>query len=317
MLRELHSTGKINFTRFWCRRWFRTLPSYLAAFLFLMALGKVLANDIIPMFFLIQNYFGNVTHWGESWSLCVEEHFYLILPIIAMGIYILKTRLKGSWPIILVACALILFSPVLRIIFYNSQVAGRWWDYFFRHFYGITHFRLDGLALGVALAGLKEWQLPLWTWMLRRKKLCAAGGAAIAIVSNWGLSGFTTSQYEKMLWFPSVPGFLFISIGVALTIPYSVEMQAKQKAWWPQMAGWISDHAYTIYLTHQVAICYVMGMQSAQWWGFWPSFFMVITGAAALSHVLRYVVEVPGLWLRDNIGYLRSSRGTVRRVPAL
>src|SRR5690606_23169927 len=68
---------------FWKRRWFRTLPNY---FLVLLVSLFVYRNTLsgIPVhhyFFFLQNFTSEIPRFFvESWSLSIEEWFYLLLP---------------------------------------------------------------------------------------------------------------------------------------------------------------------------------------------------------------------------------------------
>ena len=82
--------------RFYTRRFFKIYPQYASALLFCLALPWIVPASVLPVsvhslepvaylkhFFLVQNYYGpNLDTFGNSWSLAVEEHFYLIFPLI-------------------------------------------------------------------------------------------------------------------------------------------------------------------------------------------------------------------------------------------
>lgn len=71
---------------FWIRRWFRTLPNYWLVLTITIIVYKVKALDcgysaVLDYFFLqnVWHYFQPI-FYVESWSLSVEEWFYLTLP---------------------------------------------------------------------------------------------------------------------------------------------------------------------------------------------------------------------------------------------
>lgn len=152
---EIEQTSSINIPRFWLSRGFKIWPSYLmfiiTAFIALHLPWIKTSNSLpgttefIVHFFFIQNYITFETiqkPWsssiGPTWSLAVEEHFYLVLPLI---LYAIKSSLKST--VIPLLSSIILLVLCLRI--YNS-LSGVSIDSF-----KLSHFRFDALLTGVLL----------------------------------------------------------------------------------------------------------------------------------------------------------------------
>jgi len=115
LMRELQTTGRINLLAFWCRRILRILPAlivmvlitFIAGHIFLYAPDRFnLALNAAGALLSI----GNITHWRNyggywsadaadspflhTWSLGVEEQFYILYPIALLITYrTLKDRL--------------------------------------------------------------------------------------------------------------------------------------------------------------------------------------------------------------------------------
>jgi len=82
-------------TQFWVRRWCRTLPNYLLVLSFLWIIsslkGQSPPEGVVAYYFFVQNIaWPPPDFFGESWSLSIEEWFYLSIPI---PLY-LSTKLK-------------------------------------------------------------------------------------------------------------------------------------------------------------------------------------------------------------------------------
>lgn len=151
---------------FWIRRWLRTLPNYFLVLLVLIVMH--LALDIIPLsvtipyFFFTQNLFNSLTQFfPESWSLSVEEWFYLFVPIIlTFFINILKCSIKRSF---LLTISIVIFG-VFALRYYtilsnDFSSAGQ----MAVHTHQLLLFHLDGIIYGVLGAYLayyypKQWQ---------------------------------------------------------------------------------------------------------------------------------------------------------------
>jgi len=88
LLRERELTGRIDFKGFYLRRCFRILP-VAWVFLLVVAVARQLTplptndRDLWSAGLFLRNYVGADTGTAQHfWSLAVEEHFYMILPLL-------------------------------------------------------------------------------------------------------------------------------------------------------------------------------------------------------------------------------------------
>jgi peptidoglycan/LPS O-acetylase OafA/YrhL len=95
LLSEHEKTGRISLTGFYIRRAFRILPPYLVylAVIACLAAAGVLAvegREFVGCLLFVRNYYGPVHEhgWytGHFWSLAVEEHFYLLWPLLLIAL---------------------------------------------------------------------------------------------------------------------------------------------------------------------------------------------------------------------------------------
>jgi peptidoglycan/LPS O-acetylase OafA/YrhL len=127
LLNEKQRKGKINYKNFIIRRFLRLLPTLLLFYLVLLFLMYCGMLDIKPIAVLmsacyVYNYVPNPFYFselGHTWSLAVEEQFYVFWPWVIVGF-----RKKG---ILLLAAVLILVSliaiyvvPGIRIVYQNE-----------------------------------------------------------------------------------------------------------------------------------------------------------------------------------------------------
>ncbi len=102
LFRTQARTGTIGLRTFYLRRAFRILPAYsvMVALYFLFPLIQERAT-IAPLWKFTTftlNLGLDLRHHGtfsHAWSLCVEEHFYLFLPLILLGLHRLRVRNAG------------------------------------------------------------------------------------------------------------------------------------------------------------------------------------------------------------------------------
>jgi peptidoglycan/LPS O-acetylase OafA/YrhL len=134
-----------NDTDYWSNFYRKRASRILPPLIPLLIIGIVFSPHINPwaaagyVFFL-----GNVVNaMGYqalilflTWSLAVEEHFYLVWPVAVL--YLSRKRLA------ILACGVLIFDPILRMLFTPHVPAVA--------IYVLTPFRLDGLAAGSLLA---------------------------------------------------------------------------------------------------------------------------------------------------------------------
>ena len=144
------STGQLNFSpwNFWRSRWLRTIPPYFAALGLYYLLDRALMHPpqaALPWYYclFLQNYLG-ITGFGPSWSLCVEEHFYLLLPLFIFAV----DRLLGRKSLYYLLPIMFFVPTLLRVISLQAMnlTPSTW---FF-----MTHFHCDELIAGLWLAYL-------------------------------------------------------------------------------------------------------------------------------------------------------------------
>jgi peptidoglycan/LPS O-acetylase OafA/YrhL len=81
-----------NIWNFWLRRWFRTLPAYWATIILLLLVSSLKFGSVGAFswkyFFFLQNFKTRIPgFFVESWSLTIEEWFYLLVPIVLLVVF--------------------------------------------------------------------------------------------------------------------------------------------------------------------------------------------------------------------------------------
>lgn len=107
LLRELDATSRIDLKAFYVRRAFRILPAYWLFLLALLVVGfEVTKGEWLTGFFFLSDYIPVPHFMGHTWSLSVEEQFYLLWPSL-----LLLTGRRGG---VIVASALWILAPFFR-----------------------------------------------------------------------------------------------------------------------------------------------------------------------------------------------------------
>jgi peptidoglycan/LPS O-acetylase OafA/YrhL len=144
-----------NLLVFYKRRWFRTLPLYYLMVVVLAIAGKPF--DWSNIFFL-QNF--DSSHLGffpVSWSLSIEEWFYLLVPLMYLVIFFFsKSSDKGKLFLSVTVFFLILINLV-RVLYVAEYEPA--WDYGVRK---QIYLRMDSVLTGVLFAGIKQYYVALY-----------------------------------------------------------------------------------------------------------------------------------------------------------
>ncbi len=152
ILKITKSGGKKDYKIFLMRRWYRTIPLYiLSLILTSIILNKIFTVDFIKYLFFVQNFqkiLVNIDYFSISWSLSVEEWFYIIFPLFLIFSSKLLNNINEK-KIILLTILFIIIIFTLRLFLANDDD----WGLNVRR---IVLFRLDSIAFGFILFFFKD-----------------------------------------------------------------------------------------------------------------------------------------------------------------
>jgi peptidoglycan/LPS O-acetylase OafA/YrhL len=269
---------------FLTRRWLRTLPNYYLFLALNAALVLWLGGDGFHLRYLVflQNLFWPMRpFFGESWSLAVEEVFYLLLPLLLLAVAsrdrrpgrLLQALLAG-----LIVCTLIRLAYVAALNPGFHEVVRK-----------AAGLRLDSLMYGVIAAWLYRHARVAF---LDRRGLKLILGAAVVVASVRAVVMLApTSALGASI---AVSG---VSLGAALTLPFLATWQVGGG---PIRAlfEWSSRISYALYLCHlptsRLLIHFGVGPGPA-------GLAMFIAASCAVATVVYYAFERPFLKLRDHL----------------
>jgi peptidoglycan/LPS O-acetylase OafA/YrhL len=181
--------------RFWVRRWLRTLPNY---YLFL-AINIALARwtdgtwpHAARYAVFLQNFaWPQPLFFIESWSLAVEEIFYLLAPLLVLAFSHVTRRIDARW---LVALAIVA-ATLVRIVYVLARDPN--WDLSLRM---VAIARLDAIAWGVLAMLFCRSERPLSARHTAIFAWLGAAGSALSIALYLYLPK-DTDLFARTGWF--------------------------------------------------------------------------------------------------------------------
>jgi peptidoglycan/LPS O-acetylase OafA/YrhL len=287
---------------FYARRAYRILPAYLTViFLYLtLPLWREAPGPYAPWQYLTFTWNLFLLHYPEGrafshvWSLCVEEHFYLFLPLLLL----ISMRRPAVWKTVLLVLAIVLGGIALRawLLYHVILKPGAPQGYLMmKYIYYPTYSRLDGLAIGVSLAILRSFRPSWWSRIARHGNLLLVSGVAI-VAGALRLCNFDYPSTD--LPASILVAFPVLAIGFGLLVTSAVCERSMLKRRVPGAAP-LAALAYSLYLTHK-SVAHATHQMLPVWtaqadWRAVCIYSVACLGAASL---LYFGVERPFLRLR-------------------
>ncbi len=244
LLRIIQQTDftKKDLWHFWVRRWFRTLPVYYLV-LIVIVVGRLLYNYNIGAFtwrylFFIQNFSSpQPAFYEETWSLCIEEWFYILFPMFFFMLHFLIKDGKKAFLLLVVGFAI--FPFVLRLYNFEHGFHINAWDGYYRK---IVLTRLDSIMYGVLAAYLYVYQKRLWTkWKIV---------AFILSLLLFGFMFFYGNTFPEDAFYNCVLQYNIQSIAALFLLPYLSTVTGVPNKYVAAGFIFISLISYSIYLLH-------------------------------------------------------------------
>jgi len=140
--------------RFWARRWLRTLPAYFVVLIFVwIAFNKF---DLLYFVFLQDLVIGNWDILPVSWTLVIEEWFYLLFPPLCF----ISLLVSARWGFLIATIILLLSSIILSLGDYSACAESSKPLLCFENDIRKYTFRFTSLGMGAMLAyAHRRWDL--------------------------------------------------------------------------------------------------------------------------------------------------------------
>lgn len=293
--REYEKNNSINLRNFYLRRFYRIFPPMYFVLFCIFVLGKLglvpdtsTVSGFISQLLQFSNYHiiysddpGVVFSTGIFWSLSVEEHFYLIFPLLLIY-FLRKFSFAQSAKILIILCIAELIWRCYLVLILNVS---------HDRTYLATDTRFDSLLYGCIL-GL--WMNPVLD-----------------------LRSFNIGEIQRLMLFSSATVLLVFSVVFRNeifreTLRYSMQgialfpiflLAVRYPGWWPfQWLNWrpikyLGVLSYSFYLTHVFWLELVKPLS----YGKIPTAIIAFFMSVVSAHIIRKTIEIPFINLRKKL----------------
>lgn len=288
LFREHEKTGTIEPVRFLVRRGWKIYPAFwtlLAATIAFsgLAIGQWHPERTLVELVFLQSYFLE-RWWPHTWSLAVEEHFYLLLP--GLLLLLSRNRFQGLPRIVAaILCGVLVVRCINAARPFSEQT--HLWN---------THLRLDGLFFGVLLSYWHHTWQPFNDLCRRRAGWLIAGGSLLFLPACF-------VNAEDSVWICTV-GLTGHTLGGG-AILMGMVCGGVSENWLSKLLAWIGFYSYSIYLWHNAVIFVAAPLLGIER----PMLFSIV-GSILVGVVMANLVELPMLKLRDVLEAKARKTGT-------
>ena len=305
LLKEESRWGTVSLRLFYWRRTLRIFPAFYVYWVLVVVGFSLLGKHVdkpqaIASLLYVNNYYQAIvgdpdTALSHTWSLGIEEQFYLLWPALFIALGWRHKRIRG----LIGAIGLIwAYRLVMVLVFrvYQGYVYEAW------------DMRADHLLIGCLLATL--------LYNGSSSKLFRILGAKPAMLWLTILLLALSSQMPHLVaWrYRDLVGFIVDPVLTAVLITQAMAFWNSSGGWlnWSWMR-WLGRLSYSIYLYQQITLAPARKLFSSQ-----PVAIRLVFAVAScvvIASLSHYVIEKPFLSLKDRIGQRKNAALAVQKIP--
>ena len=244
--------ASFSLTTFFARRLLRTLPNYyvmLAVYLLAQSLlphAPIVGSDTLPVWQFLsftQNFtlaYGQT--FSHSWSLCIEEQFYVLMPLVALLIGATVPppwRVRAGWSVVVGAM-------VCGIAWRAAAWLIHGYDGFAEQVYYATFSRADELLPGVAIAILRNCYPALFARLLRHGNALFVAGLVAVVATLYCIRTDWPSQFIT-----TALGFSLVAASFSLLVCSALSPVCVLNRIRIPGASRLALWSYAVYLAHK------------------------------------------------------------------
>lgn len=296
---EASQNSAISLRHFYLRRILRIFPPCYVTVIVVCALARLgfiynteSYRSLVAAFFYFSNYW-NILGWGNLpaglgvlWSLAVEEHYYLLYPLLYAW-FVRKSLSRSRQAFILGSlCLAALIWRIVRAAVFHSPWA---------NIYEGTDTRFDAILFGCLLAILFNPRLgDSVDWLTRHSHALALAGIALLVVTfAWRNAFFRDTFRYTLQSLALAPIFFHVAVNDSSLVSRLLALGPMR---------WIGQLSYSLYLIHHTLFHHFYHYRR-------PSLTiatMVLLLSVAYAQTMRWLIELP----------LQKARSRLERTEA-
>jgi peptidoglycan/LPS O-acetylase OafA/YrhL len=292
LLREREKTGRIQLGKFWLRRVLRLYPGLVALVIASIALWSLVGGykganvDALTAALLSLSYISNIGRWlwhksigvlSQTWSLGMEEQFYLVWPPILALIALIKAR---RTPLIWTLVGIVIASSVSGWLFYAPRGGSATPDEYFSPLLNVGPL-LCGVILALVLKDVRVRNI-FAGWVGSVATLVGAltiFGLELAITSGWEKNVLT---FALELPLAGIASTVLLAGLVCKQSLLAVILSTKPIAWFGR------NCSYSLYLWHTLVIALVVPLLPGA-----AGIAAAVVASVLVSVAMHYAIEGP------------------------
>ncbi len=244
----------LSMRKFFIKRFFRIIPPYLVVVMLYFAFPPLREGEHMASLWRYLTFtlnfnldLRNIGTFTHAWSLCIEEQFYLVLPVCIL----LLNKLNMGKKAIYVLSGLFLSGFLIRYFNWHyflepNLQSDYFWALFYKIIYYPTYNRLDGLLVGVSIAGLYTLYPSVKDSANKHSHLLMLTGLIVLVGSYFVCTPQQTFS-TTVVGYPLIAagyGFITAAVVCPSNLFYSL------KSW---LTSQLATLSYAIYLVHKMA----------------------------------------------------------------
>jgi peptidoglycan/LPS O-acetylase OafA/YrhL len=297
---EFAKTGSLDLPAFYLRRVLRLMPPLLLVVMLLLLVhatgldrNAITVGGVAAVIFYFGNYYAIAHHFagipaglGVTWSLAVEEHFYIVFPLLAL--LLLRFRRAAAVIPLGVLCAVILLWRCWLFVHGASE----------DRIYIATDTRIDSILMGCVLALLCNPVLdPVPERVRRYTGLIGAAAVGVLVASLTYRSEYFRQTYRYSIQSLACAPLIYLAVAQSHTAAFR----------WLNAGpvAYLGKISYTVYLVHQACMTFI-----DEHWPRLSTAPMLVCAALlalAIAVPMRRWVEIPFARIRKRLHQRRQA----------